>query len=146
MVRYAASVVIGRSPDDVYAFMDDVSLERRWQPHLLSARQDPPGPSRVGSRKSYTSDFMGRRLENVYRVVELDPARRMVQETEPGSSADTRMEVAWEAIPDGTRVTITVAMHRKGFLRFVPSSTLETTGKKELAAGLDRLKRVLESS
>ena len=50
--------------------MDDISREQEWQPSLRSAEQDPPGPSREGTKKRYVSEFMGRELRNTYVVTE----------------------------------------------------------------------------
>jgi uncharacterized membrane protein len=146
MPRYSTSVVVRREPEDVYSYMDDVSREREWQPGLVSARQDPPPPTRVGTTKRYVSDFMGRRLENTYRILELEPGRRVVQETLPGSSAKVRSEVIWEAIPEGTRVTLTVDATPSGLMRLLPAAVLEAATRKEMHDSLQRLKSILEKT
>lgn len=145
MPRYVESIVIRRTPADVYAYMDDVSREKEWQPNLVSAQQDPVGPTRVGTTKRYVSEFLGRRVENTYRILEMDPAHRVVQETLPGSSASIRSEVRWEPVPEGTRVTLAVDATPKGLMRLLPSALVESTTKKELSASLARLKRILEA-
>lgn len=146
MPRYSASVLIRRSPSDVYAYMDDVSREKEWQPNLRSAHQEPTGPTRVGTRKRYVSDFMGRRVENTYRILELEPARRVVQETTSGSSAKIRSEVQWEAVPGGTEVTLTVDATPTGLMKLLPTGVLEAATRKEMNDSLARLKRILENA
>lgn len=145
MPRYSTSVLIRRTPADVYAYMDDVTREREWQPNLESAEQDPAGPTRVGTRKRYVSHFMGRRVENTYQVVELAPARRLVQETLPGSSARVRSEIRWSAVPGGTEVTLTVDATPTGLMKLLPSGLLEAATRKEMADSLARLRRILEA-
>lgn len=144
MSRHSASVVIRRPVEAVYAFMDDVSREGRWQPTLRSARKDPPGETRVGTRKIYESEFMGRTLRNTYRVLELVPLQRVVQQTVPGSSAEIWSEVRWEPHPDGTRVTLTVDARPTGILRLIPRRFLEGETRRELEESLRRLRRELE--
>jgi len=144
MPRHAVSVVIRRAPEDVYAFMDDVAREREWQPNLESAAQDPPGPTRVGTRKRYVSHFMGRRVQNTYEVLELEPGRRMVQRTLPGSSARVWSETRWEEVPEGTRVTLTVEATPSGLMKLLPAGVLEAATRKEMGDSLARLKRILE--
>jgi uncharacterized membrane protein len=144
MARHTASIVIHRPPAVVYAFMDDVSREREWQPHLRDAWQEPPGPSRVGTRKSYRSQLLGKTLENTYVVGELEPGRRMVQRTTADSAMDARVEIRWEEVPDGTRVTLESQAKPRGLLRFMASSILESTARGELQAALRRLKQRLE--
>ena len=47
MSRQSASIMIERPPAEVFAYMDDVSREKEWQPNLRSAEQEPPGPTEV---------------------------------------------------------------------------------------------------
>lgn len=144
MAHYTASIVIRRPVADVFAFMDDVARERDWQPNLREAWQEPPGPSRPGSRKSYRSHYLGKTLENTYVVEEVEPGRRMRQRTTPDSSLDALLEVRWEEDPQGTRVTLTTTVKPRGLLRFMGSSMLESTARKELQESLERLKRAME--
>jgi carbon monoxide dehydrogenase subunit G len=144
MPRFTTSVLIRRSPEEVYAYMDDVSREKEWQPNLRSAHKEPAGPTRPGTRKRYVSDFLGRQVENTYRILELDPGRRVVQETTPGSSAKVRSETRWEEVPEGTRVTLTVNATPSGLMRLLPSGVLEAATRKEMNESLDLLRRVLE--
>ena len=125
--------------------MDDISLEREWQPNLRSASQSPPGEVRVGTKKIYVSEFLGRTLKNVYVVQELDPGRRVVQSTDRGSSADVTSEVTWEPVEDGTRVTIKVEARPAGLMKLVPTSILEAATISELEASLARLRERLEA-
>jgi uncharacterized protein YndB with AHSA1/START domain len=145
MSRQSASIVIARSPDEVFAYMDDVSREVEWQPNLRSAEQDPPGPTTLGTRKRYVSRFMGRDVRNTYVVAELEPGRRIVYETEKGSAIEARSEILWEVEGTGTRVTMFLEGKPKGFLKLVPKAALELAYREELRVTLDRVKDRLES-
>lgn len=145
MSGQSASIVIACSPERVFAYMDDVSREVEWQPNLRSAEQDPPGPTTVGTRKRYESRFMGRDVRNTYVVVEFEPGRRIVYETEKGSAIEARNEILWEAEGAGTRVTMLLDGKPKGFLKLVPKAALELAYREELKATLDRVKDRLES-
>lgn len=140
-----ASIVIHRRPRDVFAYMDDVSREHEWQPSLESAGQEPEGPTRVGTRKRYVSTFMGRRVDNTYVVVELDPGRKIVCRTTADSAADVRSEVLCEEEGGATRVTMTVDGRPRGALRMIPGKALRAVYRDQLDETLERLKRVLES-
>lgn len=144
MSRHSASVIIRRPVEEVYAFMDDVALEGRWQPTLRSARKDPAGATRVGTRKTYESEFMGRKVRNTYEVIALEPLVRVVQQTLPGSSAEIWSEVRWERHSDGTRVTLTVEARPAGILRLIPRRFLEGETKRELEESLRRLRVEME--
>lgn len=144
MIEQSATIIIARSPGDVFAYMDDVSREVEWQPSLESATQDPPGPTTLGSRKHYVSRFMGRRVENTYVVVELDPGRSLVCQTEKGSTVDARSELSLEPVASGTLVTLSMRGKPGGMLRFLPTAVLEAAYREELEASLGRLKARLE--
>ena len=139
------TIVIDRPVADVFAYMDDVHREREWQPNLREAEQTPPGPTAVGTQKRYVSDFMGKRVENTYEVVELEAGRRVVYKTTRGSSIDATSEVRCEPVGGGTRVTMFVQGKPAGVLRFVPKKVMEKVYQAELAASLDRLKARLEA-
>lgn len=146
MAIHEKSVLIERPLDEVFAYMDDVSREREWQPQLLEAEQTPPGPATVGTRRRYVSDFLGRRVTNTYVVRLYEPGRRVVLESTPDSVVRARTDIRWEAVAAGTRVTMALEGTPTGVLRFVPKAMLEATFEKELAATLARLKATLEAS
>lgn len=145
MSRQSATILISRPPEEVFAYMDDVSREREWQPNLLSAEQDPSGPTRVGSRKRYVSRFMGREIRNSYLVTEFEAGRRIVCEAEKGSAIEAQSEILWEAEGAGTRVTMYLDGKPKGFLKLVPKAALELAYREELESTLQRVKRRLEA-
>jgi len=145
MRRQSANVVIARPVADVVAYMDDVTREHEWQPSLASASQEPPGPTGLGTRKSYSSTFMGRRVENTYVVTALDPGVRVVYETTKDSAIRARSEISWESVGSGTRVTMTIVGEPGGALRLLPKAVMQRAFGKELENALARLKERLES-
>ena len=138
------SVVIQRPLSEVFAYLDDVEVEMEWQPNLREVEQIPPGPSVVGSKKRYVSEFMGKRVENTYEVVEMGPGWRVVYESTPDSALDATTEIRCEEVGTGTRVTMVVTGRPKGALRLLPKALLEKTSRDELEASLKRLKARLE--
>ena len=144
MASRALSVVIRRPIAEVFDYMNDVTREHEWQPHLVDAVQEPPGPSAVGSLRRYRSEFMGRSVENTYVIRAWEPRRRLTLETTGDSALEATSEVRWEAVPDGTRVMMTVEGKPKGAFRLVPRKLLEATMHKETEAALARLKERLE--
>lgn len=144
-MKFEHQVVIQRPVADVFAYMDDVSREKEWQPGIVEARKEPPGPTVVGTRKHYVSEFLGRRIENTYltRVFERDA--HAVYETMPGSVLQARAELRWESVGAGTRVTMGFEGKVGGPLRLVPKGMLEKVYRKELETTLGLLKERLES-
>ncbi|MBT8336150.1 MAG: SRPBCC family protein [Gemmatimonadetes bacterium] len=138
------SITIHRPPDIVFRYMDDITREREWQPSLRKASQEPTGPTRVGTRKRYVSEFLGRRVENTYLAVEVDPGRRVRYESTRYSSVDATMELTWTPAPEGTHVSLRVEGRPKGVLRFIPKAVLQEAWQSQLRTTLDRLKECLE--
>lgn len=144
MARHEQSIFIARRVADVFAYMDDIEREREWQPHLVEAEQTPPGPTAVGTRKRYVSEFMRKRIGNTYVVTVCEPGRRIVAETTDDSALDARSDVRWEAVDGGTRVTMELEGSAAGAFRLVPARVLEKTFEKEVDQALARLKERLE--
>jgi len=144
MTRHTASIVIDRSAVEVFYFMDDIAREPEWQPGLRVAEQDPPGPSKVGTRKRYVSRAFGREIANTYVVTEIDPGRRIVTETTPDSAIEARYEIVIEPEGISSRVLLTMDASPKGALKLTPARVLQKTYEKELRESLHRLKELIE--
>jgi hypothetical protein len=112
--------------------MDDVDLEHEWQPDLEVAVKEPSGATQVGTRKSYISSFMGKRVANTYVVEELGPGWRVVYSSTPDSTVDASTE------------STSVTANPKGALRFIPKALMEKAAKDQLEATLRRLKKCVE--
>lgn len=146
MPRISESITIQRRRSVVVAYMDDVAREVEWQPSLLEASQAPPGPTRLGTRKRYVSEFLGKRVVNTYELVEMDPGRRMVYRTTKDSTLQATSEVEWSDEGTATRVTLSVDGRPSGVLRFVPKALLEEASLRQIRDALARLKESLEST
>ena len=96
--RIERSVVIDRSVPDVFSYMDDIDRERDWQPNLREASQEPRGPVGVGTLKRYTSIFLKKQIQNVYRVTVYDLYVRVVYESTPESAIHATAEIRWDAV------------------------------------------------
>ena len=143
-MQYQQQIVVDRPVAEVFAYMDDVSREREWQPNIVEAYQEPAGPTAVGTRKRYVSQFMGRRVENTYLTEVFEPNERVVYQTTPDSALRAHVELRWRSVPSGTEVTMTVSGKATGALRLVPSGMLERASRKDLEASLSLLKQRLE--
>ncbi len=144
MKRHTATLHVDRNPIEVFYFIDDVSREKEWQEGLKTAAQDPPGASKVGTVKRYTSSFLGREVRNTFRVVEVEPGRRLVTQSTPDSSIDARYEMVVEPDGAGTRVTFVFEAAPRGVLKMLPRPVVEAAVQKELTASMAALKAVLE--
>jgi carbon monoxide dehydrogenase subunit G len=138
-------VFIASPVSRVFSYMDDVSREREWQPGIIEAYKEPPGETAVGTRKRYVSEFMGRRVENVYVTTLFEPNERVAYESTPESVLRAQVGLRFEPQGAGTRVTMTFRGRLTGPLRFIPQSVLEGVYQKELKSSLGLLKDRLET-
>ena len=61
-MRVEESLVIERSPEDVFAFFDDRANDQRWLSSVTQSQWlDPQETTRVGRRGRSVMDVMGRR-------------------------------------------------------------------------------------
>ena len=90
------------------------------------------------------SEFMGKRVENVYVITAYEAKSRVVCETTKDAVMNATSDIRWEAVEGGTKVTMALEGKPSGALRFLPSSILEATFEKEVRGALSRLKVILE--
>lgn len=143
-MRIEHQVIIESPVARVFAYMDNVSREREWQPSILEAFKDPPGETTVGTRKRYVSEFMGRRIENTYVTTCFEPNERVSYETTPDSVLRAKVDLRFETAGAGTKVTMAFDGKPTGPLRFIPQGVLEGVYQKEFKSTLALLKQQLE--
>ena len=145
MSRQGASIIIERPPEEVFAFMDDISCECDWRPDLKSVTKEPEGPTQVGTHKHYVGEFLGNDLQNTYEVTEFEAGRRIVYQTTKDSALKATAELTCVGVEDGTKVTMVIDAKPKGFLRLVPQRERDSAHLDQLKTALRCLKECLES-
>jgi uncharacterized membrane protein len=73
-VAIRQSIEISRSPEDVFAYLDDLARHGEWQEQVVSAKVEGV-PTKVGSRSTETRKVGGREREMTYEVTEHNPPR-----------------------------------------------------------------------
>ena len=76
MAAIVDSVEIARSPQEVFAYLDDLSRHGEWQTQIESVEVLTEGPTRVGTRAVDTRRVPGGRQKITYEITEHDPPRR----------------------------------------------------------------------
>ena len=145
MAPITESVEIARSPDDVFAYLDDLARHGEWQESIKSARVDTEGPTRVGTRATETRR-MGKREQAVtYEITQRDPPRSFAFR-----GVDGPIRVAGkgsvEPVGDGTSSRVTIELdftgHGLGKL-LVPLARKQAA--KEVPKSQQKLKCILET-
>ena len=143
-IDVTAEVPIRRPLPEVAAYMIDPAHDSEWIGGVREVRMETPPPLAVGSRVARVARFLGRRVEYVNEVTELDPDRvldmRSVRAPFP-----MRVTYSFEA-GDGGGLTIVRNRVRGApggfFALFGP--LLAPMVKRSVQKDLERLRDVLE--
>jgi uncharacterized membrane protein len=113
MARTEHTVVVERPPDEVFAFLTELSSVPEWQSGAVEVR-DPEAEVGVGTTYVEVLKFLGRQFEATIEVTEYEPGRRFsiktlsgpipfqVQHTlEPSNGGGTKLHVTLEGEPGG---------------------------------------------
>lgn len=133
---------IARAPDVVSAYAVDPDKACDWYANIRSAVWKTPPPLRIGSQIAFAAEFMGRRLEYTYEVVQFEPGALFVMRTAQGPFP---METTYgfEPAEGGTRMTLRNRGEPSGFSAWMAplmSMAMRQANRKDL----QRLKDILE--
>src|SRR5881392_3843709 len=74
-IDITAEVHVARPRAEVGAYMTDPANDAEWIGGLREVRRLDEGPLSVGSRLAREASFLGRKIEYVNEILELDPGR-----------------------------------------------------------------------
>jgi hypothetical protein len=128
---------VARPRADIAAYMFDWRNDPEWIGALTGVELVTPEPFGAGSRVRRVARFLGRRIEYVNEVVELEPGRRLHMRS---VVAPFPLEVAYELedADGGTRVRIRATGDASGFYRLA-GPLLSRAVSRGIAGDLDRL-------
>jgi len=144
-IDITAEVAIRRAQRDVGAYMIDPAHDPVWIGGVREVRMETPPPLAVGSRVARIAHFLGRRVEYVNEVTDLDPERVLDMRS---VRAPFPMRVTYSFEPDGDGSTVVRNRVRGApggfFALFGP--LLAPMVKRSVQKDLERLRDVLEGS
>jgi uncharacterized membrane protein len=144
MVDVLTETVINRPRAAVAEYAANPDNAPEWYSNIKTAEWKTPKPLTVGSRIAFAADFLGRRLEYVYEIVELVPGERLVMRTAQGPFP-MQTTYTWQTVGDtATRMTLRNAGEPSGFSRLAApfmGAMMKAANRKDLAS----IKRILES-
>ncbi len=115
-----------------------------WYANITAVQWETSGPLAIGSRFRFTSDFLGRRLQYTYEVVELVPAERLVMRSD---ESPFRMETAYtfqDTAGAATWMTVRNRGEPTAYTGLAPA-ILATAIRRATSNDLARLKGILEA-
>ena len=144
MTPIVESIEINRSPEDVFAYVDDLGKHAEWQEQIVSVRVETDGPTRVGTRATDKRRLPGGTRDITYEITEHDPPRTSSFRGVNGPIRPVGT-VTIEPLDDGTRSKMTLELDLTGHGLGVLFAPLARTGaRKDIPKAHQRLKEILE--
>ena|SRR5579862_7009482 len=145
MSKIVNSIEIARSPEDVFAYLDQLERHGEWQPTILSSSRDTDGPTRVGTRATHVRKVPGGNQTITYEITEHDPPRRS---SFKGLNGPVRPSGSMTVEPVGdnrSRMTLELELRGHGLAGLVIAPLARSQARKEIPKDQQRLKERLES-
>jgi carbon monoxide dehydrogenase subunit G len=142
-MRAELTIAVDRPPEDVFAYLADVSNLTRWQSGVHSAEIEGGGEARQGARVVETRTLLGRELRTTLEIVDFEPPRLFTLRALDGPALLT---VRHELEPSGGETELTVVI--EGEVRHMPgfaAGLMMRGAERQFRKDFERLKRVLEA-
>ncbi len=137
--------MIERPIGAVTEFAGDPANAHRWRRRIEASAPESDGATRLGSRFRFVTRTLGRRVEQVYDVVEWEPGEQVTIRTADGVLPH-RIVSTWR--PVGDRVTHMVLRHRieAGGVRRLVAPFVGRAIRRAMRRDLDDLERMLTAA
>lgn len=142
-MRAELTVEVARTPEDVFAYLVDVSNLPAWQSGVRSAQIEDGGSPRVGGRIRESRHMLGRELNTTLEITEYD-APRVFSLRALDSPVPFVVRHELEPHEGGTRLTVT-GTGDAGLLPGFAAGIMARRAEKQFRKDFERLKRLLES-
>lgn len=113
MAPVVERIEINRSPEDVFAYLDDLSRHHEWDDQIVSTRVETDGPTRVGTRAIDTRKLPLGKQDIAYEITEHDPPRRSAFRGVNGAVRPVG-SVTIESLDGGARSRVTLSFELEG--------------------------------
>jgi uncharacterized protein YndB with AHSA1/START domain len=143
MAPIVNSIEIARRPEDVWAYLNDVSHLPEWQESAVSARQE--GGTGVGSKITVTRRVGRGERTMTNEVTEANPPRSFAARGIDGPVRGNFTSTI-EPVGDGSRsrVTMSLDFEGHGIGKLLVPFVVRPQVKKEVPGNLQKLKELLE--
>jgi uncharacterized membrane protein len=138
------SVEINRSPEDVFAYLDQLDRHGEWQDQIVNVEMETDEPTRVGTRAAETRKIGGREQKMRYEITEHDPPRQFAFRGLDGPLRPIGNGTI-EPLGDGSgsRFTLEFGFEGHGFGKLLAPFALRQA-RKQIARDHEQLKQRLE--
>ena len=146
MTQISESIEIDRRPEDVFAYLDDVTRHGEWQEQIVGVERQDEGPLRVGSKVKESRRVPGGDRSMTYEVTEHDPPRRSSFRVLDGPIRAVGT-ISVDPVGDGSRsrLTFSVDFKASGLGGRVLLPVARAQARKQVPKDQAKLKQLLES-
>jgi carbon monoxide dehydrogenase subunit G len=142
-VRAELTIEVARTPEDVFAYLTDVSNLPAWQSGVHAAQIEDAGTPRLGARIHESRHMLGRELNTTLEITEYD-VPRLFSLRALDSPVPFVIRHELEPHDDGTLLTVT-GVGDAGLLPGFASGIMARRAEKQFRKDFERLKKLLES-
>ncbi len=143
-LRLSESIVIRRSPEEVFAYVSDPKNLPQWSAMIREVRKEAEGPPKVGDRFTVAVGFLGRRFEQSFEVTAHEPPRRHSERSAGPPFPRERTYTFDEEAGGGTRLSVAMKA-QPGHSIEVGRPLFERAAQRQARKELETLKAVLET-
>jgi uncharacterized membrane protein len=150
-MRIEESIVIHRSPEEVFAFLEIRSNDGAWMASVMESEWLEPAavldaPIGIGRRGRMVMMLPGRQAEFIDEVTEYEPGKRIAHRTVNGP-IQLNTACICEPAGDGCRTTVVGATEHLpgGLFGRIAAPLVAKVIRRGFRADLARLKKILES-
>jgi uncharacterized membrane protein len=144
MAPIVDSIEINRTPEDVFAYYEDLAKHGEWQQQIVSVHLDTDGPTRVGSRATDKRRLPGGTREVSYEITEHYAPHKSSFRGVNGPIRP-RGTVTVEPLDGGTRSKLTLDFELEGKgVGVLLAPLARANARKEIPKSHQRLKELLE--
>jgi uncharacterized membrane protein len=144
MAAITQSVEIARRPEDVFAYLSELTRHGEWQEDIVSVTSVTDGPARVGTRATEVRRVGGREFTGTYEITEHDPPRRFGFRGIDGPVRPVGHGTL-EPVGEGTRLTLQLDFEGHGLAGKLMTPLARGHARKQVPKDQQRLKERLES-
>lgn len=116
MARYRAALDTPRERESVFAYLSDFATAQEWDPGVIHAERCGDAEVGQGTEFRLITEFLGRKTELTYRIVEYVPPRAVTFRGE-NATVISNDRITFEGVGTGTRVAYDAELTLKGRLR-----------------------------
>jgi carbon monoxide dehydrogenase subunit G len=143
MAKVEHTIVVERSPADVFAYLTNPENLPEWQAGVIEGRKDSPGPTAQGTSLTEVRTFLGRRMESKLEVTEYEQDRLFTIKVVSGP-VPFQVRHRLEPADGGTRIHVSGEGEPGGFFKLAEPLVIRQV-KRQVETNFATLKDLLEA-